>query len=157
MTTRLDTAIGPIGIKAENDRVQHIYLPGNTDALLADSAQPTGRVGALLDQLRRYFAGEAVAFDLDVLATCGTPFQQRVRQLCAEIPVGETRRYAKLAESAGSPKAARAVGGVMAGNPYAIIIPCHRVLSTTGLGGYAGGLDAKRWLLAHEKTMANSC
>ena len=99
------------------------------------------------------FALFQLDFDLSVLAICGTDFQQRVRQLCAEIPLGETRRYAELAQSAGSPRAARAVGGVMAGNPYPIVVPCHRVLSTNGLGGYAGGLDAKRWLLAHEADM----
>ncbi|MFT5126485.1 MAG: methylated-DNA-[protein]-cysteine S-methyltransferase [Rhodothermales bacterium] len=153
MITLLDSPIGTIGIRAENDLVQQIYLPGNTEGLVSDSAPPGGKVGQMLEQLKRYFAGDALEFDLRVLAPCGTPFQQRVRQLCAEIPLAETRRYAELAESAGSPQGARAVGGVMSGNPYAIVIPCHRVLSTTGLGGYAGGLDAKRWLLAHEKGM----
>jgi methylated-DNA-[protein]-cysteine S-methyltransferase len=153
MTILLNTPIGEIGIVAEDDRVQRIYLPGNSTGLLADSAKVSGRVGALVSQLEAYFAGTPQTFDLGVLAVCGTPFQQRVRQLCAEIPLGETRCYAELAESAASPRAARAVGSVMAGNPYAIIIPCHRVLSTTGLGGYAGGLAAKRWLLAHEQAM----
>lgn len=151
MMTLIDTPIGELVVRSETDRVQHIYLPGNTDGLVADSATPGGKVAGLLEQLKRYFAGDPVAFDQEALAVCGTPFQQRVRQHCAVIPLGETRRYAELAESAGSARAARAVGSVMSGNPYAIVIPCHRILSTTGLGGYTGGLDAKRWLLAHEQ------
>lgn len=152
MNIRIETPIGSLTICAGDQLVHAIYLPG-CEAPVADSATAQGKVAELVEQLQRYFAGRHHRFDLSVLAVCGTAFQQRVRQLCAEIPVGETRRYAELAESAGSPRAARAVGGVMAGNPYPIVVPCHRVLSTTGLGGYAGGLDAKRWLLAHETDM----
>jgi methylated-DNA-[protein]-cysteine S-methyltransferase len=72
-------------------------------------------------------------------------------ELARGVPFGHTISYKQLAERAGSPKASRAIGGAMATNPIPIVVPCHRVLRTGGdLGGYGGGLDAKRWLLRHE-------
>ncbi|NQU05275.1 MAG: methylated-DNA--[protein]-cysteine S-methyltransferase [Calditrichaeota bacterium] len=68
-----------------------------------------------------------------------------------EVPFGETISYGELAKRAGSPRAARAVGAAMARNPIPILVPCHRVITSSGkLGGFGGGLDMKRWLLRHE-------
>ena len=102
------------------------------------------------EQLQSYFAGELRAFDL-ALAAEGTPFQQRVwRALCA-IPYGETISYGELARRIGQPTAARAVGLANGQNPISIVVPCHRVIGAdSSLTGYGGGLERKRWLLAHE-------
>jgi methylated-DNA-[protein]-cysteine S-methyltransferase len=102
-------------------------------------------------QLRAYFDGTLRRFDLP-LAPEGTPFQQRVwRELCG-IPYGETISYGELAQRIGNPNASRAVGLANGSNPISIVIPCHRVIGTSGkLTGYGGGLKNKEWLLTLEK------
>ena len=101
--------------------------------------------------LEEYFAGEMAALDRVAVDTGGTPFQQRVWRLLREIPAGTTTTYGELAAQLDSPGAARAVGLANATNPVAIVVPCHRVIGAGGnLTGYGGGLDRKRWLLAHE-------
>lgn len=105
-------------------------------------------------QLRQYFAGERATFAL-ALSPTGSPFQQSVWRALARIPVGETRSYGQLAAELGS--AARAVGRATACNPIAVVVPCHRVVGADGtLTGFAFGLDAKRWLLAHERGLLQS-
>lgn len=101
-------------------------------------------------QLREYFDGTRKEFDLR-LAEIGTPFQRRVWQLLVNIPFGETRTYGQLAAILGNPHASRAVGRANATNPIPIVVPCHRVIGSTGsLTGFAGGLDTKRRLLDFE-------
>lgn len=98
-------------------------------------------------QLEEYFAGERREFSLP-LAPRGTEFQLRVWAALRTIPYGETRTYGELATLVGNPKASRAVGGASHRNPLSILIPCHRVVGTSGkLTGYAGGLEAKGFLL----------
>jgi methylated-DNA-[protein]-cysteine S-methyltransferase len=102
-------------------------------------------------QLNEYFAGKRRDFDLP-LAFHGTPFQQRVWTALREIPYGETVSYGKLADELGQPSAARAVGLANGKNPISVIVPCHRVVgSTGGLTGYGGGLERKRYLLDFER------
>jgi methylated-DNA-[protein]-cysteine S-methyltransferase len=111
---------------------------------------------ARLDEARReldeYFEGTRQAFDLALDWRLSRGFRRTVLEhLYAEVPFGETISYLELAERSGNRKASRAVGSAMATNPLPIVVPCHRVLRTGGaLGGYGGGLDAKRHLLAHE-------
>jgi len=102
-----------------------------------------------LKQLRAYFAGDLQAFDLPTRVT-GTDFQRSVCAAIAAIPHGETRSYGDLAKALNVP--AQAIGTGCGGNPIPIIIPCHRVLGTHGLGGFSGkgGVDTKVWLLRHE-------
>jgi methylated-DNA-[protein]-cysteine S-methyltransferase len=101
-------------------------------------------------QLAEYFAGRRTAFDL-TLDFAGTAFQQKVWQALLTIPFGETRTYAQIARQIGSPTAVRAVGAANGKNPISIVAPCHRVIGSNGkLTGFAGGLDAKAWLLRHE-------
>ncbi len=102
------------------------------------------------DELRRYFAGERVTF-VTPLDMQGTPFQLEVwRELCA-IPYGEMRSYGEQARAIGRPAASRAVGAANGANPVAIIVPCHRVIGSSGtLTGYGGGLPTKAWLLRLE-------
>ncbi|MCI6647757.1 MAG: methylated-DNA--[protein]-cysteine S-methyltransferase [Oscillospiraceae bacterium] len=106
--------------------------------------------GQARQQLTEYFAGQRREFDLP-LAPAGTDFQRRVWELLREIPYGETVTYGELARRPGNPKSARAVGMACNRNPIAIVVPCHRVVGSTGsLMGYAGGLDAKAFLLKLE-------
>lgn len=103
-------------------------------------------------QLRAYLKDPRFVFALP-LAPAGTAFQQRVWQDIAEIPSGSTRTYGQLAQTLRS--GPRAVGNACGANPYPLVVPCHRVVASQGLGGFArnrGGflLDVKRWLLAHE-------
>jgi methylated-DNA-[protein]-cysteine S-methyltransferase len=100
-------------------------------------------------QLQAYFDGDRLAFDLP-LAPAGTAYQRRVWQALCDIPPGVTRTYADIARAVGG--SPRAVGGANGRNPIPIVIPCHRVVATTGIGGYSGGdgLPTKRFLLALE-------
>jgi len=100
--------------------------------------------------LRKYFGGDIHILDSVPVTTGGTAFQQLVWNELRAIPAGETRTYGQLAEKIGRPQAQRAVGHANGSNPVAIIVPCHRVVGTTSLTGYGGGLERKRWLLNHE-------
>lgn len=105
----------------------------------------------LRDELGEYFAGRRCAFDLPVRYT-GTPFEARVWDELCRIPYGETVSYGELARRIGNPAAMRAVAGANARNPVSILVPCHRVIAADGgLGGYGGGLAAKRILLDLER------
>ncbi len=104
------------------------------------------------ERVAAYFAGDLDALDhVATEPTAGTAFQRDVWKRLREIPVGTTISYGELARRVGKPNAQRAVGMANAANPITLIVPCHRVIRTGGaLGGYAYGLDYKRWLLAHE-------
>ncbi len=108
----------------------------------------------MIAQLREYFAGSRTQFDLP-LAPAGTAFQLDAWTALRAIPYGETRSYTEQAAALGRPRAVRAVGSANGRNPIAIVVPCHRVVgSRGGLTGYGGGVDRKRWLLAHEQDAA---
>ncbi|MDD0975174.1 methylated-DNA--[protein]-cysteine S-methyltransferase [Pseudomonas fontis] len=101
-------------------------------------------------QLSEYFAGSRDRFELD-LDFEGTDFQRQVWRALLTIPFGETRSYSDIARQIGSPKAVRAVGAANGRNPISIVAPCHRVIGASGsLTGFAGGLQAKQYLLALE-------
>lgn len=112
-------------------------------------------------ELEQYFAGELRRFDTPLAPPelrLGTAFQHEVWDALRAIPSGETRSYAELARSIARPSAVRAVGAANALNPVSIFVPCHRVIGAAGsLTGYAGGLDAKRWLLEHERERECEC
>jgi methylated-DNA-[protein]-cysteine S-methyltransferase len=107
--------------------------------------------GGLTSAMRRYFKGEiGVLTDLPVV-TSGTPFQTSVWKALRRIKDGTTISYRELARRIGKPRAVRAAGLANGRNPISIVVPCHRVIGSDGsLTGYGGGLDRKRWLLAHE-------
>ncbi|NMX91253.1 MULTISPECIES: methylated-DNA--[protein]-cysteine S-methyltransferase [Pseudomonas] len=101
-------------------------------------------------QLNEYFAGTRNRFDLE-LDFEGTEFQKKVWAALLTIPFGETRSYSQIAMQIGSPKAVRAVGAANGRNPISIVAPCHRVIGASGrLTGFAGGLEAKQYLLTLE-------
>lgn len=118
---------------------------------LTPGRAPEG-VRAALDA---YFGGDARALDGLAVKTGGTEFQRTVWAALRAIPAGETRSYGQLAAAIGKPAAVRAVGLANGANPVGVIVPCHRVVGANGtLTGYAGGLERKRWLLAHEGVQA---
>ncbi|MCU0681497.1 MAG: methylated-DNA--[protein]-cysteine S-methyltransferase [Polyangiaceae bacterium] len=101
--------------------------------------------------LDAFFAGEVTAIDGLAVHTGGTAFEQTVWAALRGIPAGTTTTYGRLAASLGRPSASRAVGRANGANPVGIVIPCHRVIGADGsLTGYGGGIERKRWLLAHE-------
>ncbi|MFP5527359.1 methylated-DNA--[protein]-cysteine S-methyltransferase [Peptococcus simiae] len=102
-------------------------------------------------ELEEYFAGQRTRFSLPI-KPLGTPFQRQVWQALRDIPYGHTASYQAIAQAIGRPQASRAVGGANHRNPLSIIIPCHRVIRADGsLGGYGGGLAAKKYLLNLEQ------
>lgn len=110
----------------------------------------------LADALGAYFGGDVDAISTVPVAAEGTTFQQRVWSALRGIPAGETASYVDIAREIGTPGASRAVGSANASNPVSIIVPCHRVVRADGsIGGYGGGVERKRWLLAHE--LEHSC
>jgi len=102
-------------------------------------------------QLEEYFKGERMEFNIPFEST-GTPFQQKVWSALTEVPYAETVSYGAIAKAIGSGKAVRAVGNANSKNKLTIVVPCHRIIGSTGkLTGYAGTLTRKEWLLRHEK------
>lgn len=144
---QLKLVAGDAGLMAilwEDDDPLRVRLSG----MVEDVAHPVLRQTA--DQLSDYFAGQRRTFSLP-LDFRGTDFQKAVWQALLQIPFGETRTYGQLAEQLGNPSASRAVGAANGKNPISIIAPCHRVIGGNGtLTGFAGGLEAKAWLLALE-------
>jgi methylated-DNA-[protein]-cysteine S-methyltransferase len=150
----VDSPLGPLTFVVDDDgAVVRIAMAGQRH--LPDAATFGPRDDTVAEeavaQLAEYFAGERTDFDFPA-APRGTEFQRRVWEALAEIPFGETTTYATIAKRLGSPTATRAVGAAIGRNPLLVTAPCHRVVGASGdLTGYAGGLDAKRWLLAHEQ------
>jgi len=159
----IKTPIGELGIVADEDgklravewtehdhRMHHSFRLhyGKDGYALKNARNPAGFSAAL----RAYFDGELTAIDGLKVATGGTEFQMSVWEALRTIPCGETISYAALAERVGRPKAVRAVGHANGDNPISVVVPCHRVIGTNGsLTGYGGGIERKRWLLAHER------
>jgi methylated-DNA-[protein]-cysteine S-methyltransferase len=153
-TTTFDSPLGLMRVAASPQGVCGVWFEGQrhqTDA----SAWPTLPDHPLLQQatvqLTQYFAGQRHQFDLPLDLNGGTPFQQAVWQALLSLAFGKTCSYGNLSAQIGRPKAVRAVSGAVARNPVSLIVPCHRVLGTSGaLTGYAGGLDRKAALLKLE-------
>ena len=115
------------------------------------SLEPCRDPGGLTTAMNAYFAGDLAAIDRLPVETHGTPFQREVWAALRGIPCGTTISYAELARRIGRPAAVRAVGLANGANPVGVVVPCHRVIGADGsLTGYGGGIDRKRWLLAHE-------
>lgn len=154
-----DSPIGELLLLGDGSAVHSVLMNGDGafDARKVNLKKDQAAYAGAIDQLAQYFAGERSSFDLDLQPT-GTDFQQAVWAALREIPFGETRSYGQIAAAVGRPKAARAVGSANNRNPIAVIVPCHRVIGSGGaLVGYAGGLERKTWLLAHEaERSANS-
>ena len=125
------------------------------DAGSLDLAGDLDVAAQLRAQLEAYFAGNLRTFSVPVDLAAASGFAQRVYRELVGVGFGETVTYGQLASMAGRPGAARAVGSVMAGNPWPLVVPCHRVVPVSGApGGYAGGTTAKVFLLALEAQVA---
>jgi methylated-DNA-[protein]-cysteine S-methyltransferase len=123
------------------------------DVKLVSQRDPFGHSSAL----KAYMEGEVHAIDALPVAFAGTAFQNKVWHALRTIPAGTTLSYTALAKRIGEPRAVRAVGLANGANPIGVIVPCHRVIGADGsLTGYGGGLERKRWLLAHEARYAGS-
>jgi methylated-DNA-[protein]-cysteine S-methyltransferase len=116
-----------------------------------------GRLDDARRQLEEYFAGRRRSFEVDLDWRLTHGFTRRVLQATARIPWGSVSSYKQVAAAAGSPRGSRAAGNALGANPLPIVVPCHRVLHAGGgLGGYTGGLERKRALLAVEGTLHDS-
>lgn len=161
----LDTPLGRLALLT--DEAGELHQVGWLDeqrratrALLPDVVDPRYRVRAARDPggastaLRAYFEGELRAIDALAVASIGTPFQREVWRALRDIPCGTTLSYRELARRIRRPNAVRAVGLANGQNPVGVVVPCHRVIGADGtLTGYGGGLERKRWLLAHERAL----
>jgi O-6-methylguanine DNA methyltransferase len=162
--SELDTPLGRVRLAASPVGLLRLALPRQGGAGFAGAlrralpgAQELDWLPALdkaARELDEYFRGRRREFGVE-LDLRGTSFQLRVWHALLEIPFGQTRSYAEIARAVGRPGAARAVGLANGANPVAIVVPCHRVIAADGrLGGFSAGLDAKRRLLALEKSLA---
>ncbi len=154
---RYDSPLGQLAVATVGDCVVGIDLRGDPAALEIQLIKQTGASASgspsrvVLEGLDRYFAGDLTAIDALAVNPSGTPFQLRVWSALRDVRAGLTTSYSAIATRLGTPRAVRAVGAANGANPIPIVIPCHRVIGADGrLVGYGGGLERKRWLLAHE-------
>jgi methylated-DNA-[protein]-cysteine S-methyltransferase len=148
----IDSPVGRILLIAEEEVLTRLEFVGRPHARGIPEDASVG--SAFLDEVHRqieaYFSGSCHTFNVP-LRLKGTPFQKSVWQALLEIPFGAVSSYGRLAAQIGRPTAIRAVGAANGLNPISIIGPCHRIIGENGhLTGYAGGLEAKQWLLQHE-------
>ena len=150
----IDSPVGLLTLAGVGSTLMHLRMVDQTHEPDRSDWEPADddAFPEAVEQLSAYFAGELTEFDLE-LELAGTEFQRRVWAALRTIPYGQTRSYGQIAEQIGSPGASRAVGLANGRNPIGIIVPCHRVIgSTGGMTGYGGGIDRKRALLALEKS-----
>lgn len=148
---KYDSPIGPLYLGEENGSLRLLVFHEEDPRLEGYTARKTPILEQAKRELGEYFAGKRQRFEVP-LRVQGTDFQEKVWHKLQAIPYGETRSYKEIAESMRSPGASRAVGLTNKRNPISIIIPCHRVVGHSGkLIGYAGGLDAKEFLLELEQ------
>jgi len=146
---RYRSPVGILSLEAGDEGVFGLSFSDRGPSRAGVSARARAHLDAAEEALREYFGGRPP--HLPELDLRGTPFQLAVWSALREIPWGEVRTYGEIARLLGRSGSARAVGGANHENPVAILVPCHRVVQAGGrLGGYGGGLAAKRWLLAHE-------
>jgi methylated-DNA-[protein]-cysteine S-methyltransferase len=151
--TQIPSPVGLIKLFATDEGLRAVHFPRHRHAQTIECrvmpTHPVLRLAAA--ELSAYFSGQRFTFATP-LAPEGTRFQRDVWLALRTIPVGETQTYSQLATQIGRPKAVRAVGAANGRNPLSIFVPCHRVIGADGtLTGYAGGLEAKQWLLDHER------
>ncbi len=151
------TTLGWVGLLASSKGLSRLALPQQDQeevlrelGQVAEAPHNPSAFGDLPQRIISYLSGERVKF-ADAVDLDGTsPFQRRVLDKLRRIPYGKTRSYGWVAQAVGVPQGPRAVGQAVARNPIPLIIPCHRVVGSNGLGGFGGGLDLKRLLLRQE-------
>lgn len=160
--TSVQTPVGAVRLVANEHALcgvffaEHRHEPVWVERALRVKVETHAVLMLAADELEEFFAGRLRTFRTP-LAANGTAFQAEVWQALREIPFGEQRSYTQQASLIGKPRAVRAVASANAHNPLSIFVPCHRVVAKGGaLSGYAGGLAAKDWLLAHERRVRAS-
>jgi methylated-DNA-[protein]-cysteine S-methyltransferase len=161
--TTIPTPPGPLTIVADDEAVLACGWTEDEERLLGligprlrpASVTRKRDLGATTRAVRDYVAGDVTAIDAVPVAQSATPFLERAWAELRKIPAGEPETYGQLAARCERPAAVRAAGSACARNPTALFVPCHRIVRTGGgLGGFAYGLDVKRWLLEHERGVA---
>lgn len=152
--TTMDSPVGVLRIIGSDAGIRAVLWPVERDGRVTIDEEIADGIHPVLEeakvQLTAYVDGDRDDFDLP-LDLVGTDFRLAVWEELQQIPFGSTRSYGQLASDLDRPGAARAVGAATGRNPVSIIVPCHRLVGSTGsLTGFAGGVDAKRWLLDHE-------
>jgi len=142
------TLIGMMSISDDGKgNIDGLYLPNLNLPVRPEGHSPV--IDEAVTQINDYFSGKRKEFDLPITVN-GTEFQMKVWNALREIPYGETATYSQIAERIGHNQSYRAVGTACGNNPLPVIIPCHRVVGSSGPGGYLGGFEMKRRLLAIE-------
>ena len=161
--TNINSPIGILGLVSNGDSLLRIYLPNENISVSTlqkiypnkDIIENQSVFKDTIDQLTDYFDGKRKNFNIKTKIEI-SPFYTKVLLEVANVPYGETSSYSKIAQKLINPKAMRAVGTANSRNPLPIIIPCHRIIAKNGkLGGYAGGLKMKKYLLDFEKNNLN--
>ncbi|MGW5053029.1 methylated-DNA--[protein]-cysteine S-methyltransferase [Actinokineospora sp. NPDC004072] len=150
--TVIDSPVGPLTLVATDGILSGLYMVDQRHRPVESTFGERDEtiLPEVKAQLAAYFTGELTEFDVP-LRLHGTPFQQEVWRALCEIPYGETISYGELARRVARPAASRAVGAANGRNPISVIVPCHRVVGSTGdLTGYGGGVERKRFLLDFE-------
>ena len=153
----IESPIDPLLLVSDGDALTGLYLDVEKNMSRLDEQWKENKTPfkPVIEQLNAYFSSELTEFNVDIKMS-GTDFQKNVWSALKTIPYGETASYKTIAEKIQSPKAMRAVGLANGKNPISIIVPCHRVIGANGsLTGYSGGLQRKKWLLAHEMKNSN--
>ena len=162
--TSIKTQIGNLGLVCDDDYLLRICLPNEeiSEQLLQvqypneNIVENKSSFDDIVNQFTEYFAGKRRHFTIKTKIKI-SPFYKKVLAEVAKVPYGETVSYSQIANKLNNPKAARAVGSANARNPLPIIIPCHRIIANNGkLGGYAGGLKMKKYLIEFEKENLNT-
>ena len=161
--TNINSPIGILGLVSNGDSLLRIYLPNENISVSKlqqqypdkDITEDKLEFKETIDQLTEYFVGQRKVFTIKTKVEA-SPFYKKALLEVTKVPYGKTSSYSDIALKLNNPKAARAVGTANARNPLPIIIPCHRIISKNEkLGGYAGGLKMKKYLLDFEKMNLN--
>ena len=144
----VDSRVGPWTLEGSERGVSRVFMPH--EFAPADSRRACAMVEDAARQLEEYFRGEREVFDVLLDEPPATQFQRDVWSALRSLPYGATATYAEVAALTGRPRAARAVGNANHANPWPVLLPCHRVVASHGIGGYGGGEHLKRFLLALE-------
>ena len=145
MLQYIETPVGLLKLTADQRKLRGVEIALQRD----EDERPNFVTEQTAVQLEEYFSGKRTDFTLFFLFG-GTEFERLVWSKLSEIPYGRVVTYSELARAIGQPTACRAVANAVGRNPFLILLPCHRVVSKDGLGGFSAGLDAKRCLLTHE-------
>ncbi len=150
-----ETPIGNLCILEKDEKIVKINFtdePISASETVKNSSRMTKKA---VEEAMEYFNGERKSFDFDFVFSNGTNFQISVWKVTEKIPYGKVKTYSDIAREIEKPKAYRAVANALGANPLVILVPCHRVISKSGTGGFSSGVWRKKWLLHHEKAYMN--